>query len=87
LINIERKLHPLLREDITHREGSIEKKKKNKCNRDPQGDWRQDEVFGCKPPVVKYLHPLEARARKVRRLREPGSRRMLTSRRSYQTAQ
>jgi hypothetical protein len=30
--------------------GSVEKEI---SGRDPQGAWRQDELIGCKPPVVK----------------------------------
>jgi hypothetical protein len=32
-----------------YRKGSVEKI----SGRDPQGAWRQDELFGGKPPVVK----------------------------------
>jgi hypothetical protein len=32
------------------RKGSVEKKI---SGRDPQGAWRQDEVIGGKPPVLK----------------------------------
>jgi hypothetical protein len=34
------------------RKGSVIKKKKN-SGHDPQGAWRQDELIGGKPPVVK----------------------------------
>jgi hypothetical protein len=34
------------------RKGSVEKKM---AGRDSQGAWRQDEVIGGKPPVVKQL--------------------------------
>jgi hypothetical protein len=35
------------------RKGSVEKKKKKKSEREHQGAWRQDELIGGKPPVVK----------------------------------
>jgi hypothetical protein len=31
--------------------GSVAKKKNS--GREPQEAWRQDELIGCKPPVVK----------------------------------
>jgi hypothetical protein len=34
-----------------HCKGSVAKK--NIAGRDPQGAWRQDELIGGKPPVVK----------------------------------
>jgi hypothetical protein len=34
------------------RKGSVAKKKKI-SGREPQGAWRQDELIGSKPPVIK----------------------------------
>jgi hypothetical protein len=34
------------------RKGLIGEEKKN-CDRGPQGAWRQEELIGGKPPVVK----------------------------------
>jgi hypothetical protein len=32
----------------------VQLQKQQKCSgREPQGDWRQDELIGGKPPVVK----------------------------------
>jgi hypothetical protein len=62
----------------------VEGEQKNrKCDRDPQEDWCLDEAFGCKPPVVKCLHPLEVRARKSRGWPEPESGGTFTFGRSY----
>jgi hypothetical protein len=35
------------------RKGSVVKKKETPAGRDPQQSWRQDELIGDKPPVVK----------------------------------
>jgi hypothetical protein len=35
------------------RKGSVAKKKKKKTGREPQEAWRQEELIGGKPPVVK----------------------------------
>jgi hypothetical protein len=40
----------MLHNDYDH-EGSVAKKKI--CDRESQGAWRQDELIGGKPPVVK----------------------------------
>jgi hypothetical protein len=32
---------------------NVQLKNKKNSNRDPQGIWRQDELIGGKPPVVK----------------------------------
>jgi hypothetical protein len=41
----------MLRKDY-NRKGSVAKKH---SGREPQRAWRQDELFGVKPPVVKLL--------------------------------
>jgi hypothetical protein len=47
----------LLSENMLHkdydRKGSVGNKEI--CGRDPQGAWRQDELNGGKPPVIKLL--------------------------------
>jgi hypothetical protein len=35
------------------RKGSFAKKKNTISGHEPQGAWRQDELIGGKPPVVK----------------------------------
>jgi hypothetical protein len=46
IFSSERKLHKAY-----YVNGSIEKEKFS--GRESQGSWRQDELIGCKPPVVE----------------------------------
>jgi hypothetical protein len=51
--NFKRQTHPLVTENIAkdyHRQGSAEKKN---TGRESKGPYRQDELIGGKPPVVK----------------------------------
>jgi hypothetical protein len=49
----EGQTHSRVREDVNIRTVTVRAQSKEISGREPQGAWRQDELIGGKPPVVK----------------------------------